>query len=93
MKKLLLTPYVSAIIILLVSGILSGKILGIKEPVFIVIAATAVIISINISSILFYLSLNLENKIAKILFSIVNLLVFLFIGLFAIETLGHALVK
>ena len=93
MKKLLLTPYVSAVIILLVSAILSGKILGIKEPVFIVIAATAVIISINISSILFYLSLNLENKIAKILFSIVNLLVFLFIGLFAIETLGHALVK
>lgn len=93
MKKLLLTPYLSAIIILLVSAILSGKILGIKEPVFIVLAATAVIISINISSILFYLSFNTESKIAKMLFSTVNLLIFLFIGLFAIETLGHALVK
>lgn len=93
MKKLLLTPYVSAIIILLVSAVLSGKIIGIKEPVLMVLAATAVIISINVSSILFYLSFNSESKIAKILFSIVNLLFFLFIGLFTIETLGHAMVK
>ena len=92
MKKLLLTPYVSAIIILLVSAVLSGKIMGIKEPVLMVLAATAVIISINVSSILFYLSFNSERKIAKILFSIVNLLFFLFIGLFTIETLGHAMV-
>ena len=93
MKKLLLKPYVSAIIILLVSTVLSGQILGIKAPFLMILAATAVIISINISSILFYLSLNIESKVGKVLFSIVNLLVFLFIGVFALETLGHAMIK
>jgi len=93
MKKLLLTPYVSAVIILLTSAVLSGKILGIKEPVLIVIAATAVIISINISSILFYLSFNSERKVGRVLFSILNLLVFLFVGVFAVEILGHSMIK
>ncbi len=93
MKKLLLTPYVSAVIILLVSAVLSGKILGIKEPVFMVLAATAVIISINISSILFYLSFNSERKVGRVLFSILNLLVFLFVGVFAVEILGHSMIK
>ncbi len=93
MKKLLLTPYVSAVIILLVSGVLSGRILSIKEPILMVLAATAVLITLNLSSILFYLSFNSKSKIAKVLFSIVNLLVFLFIGIFAVETLGHAMVK
>jgi len=93
MKKLLLAPYVSAILILLISAVFSGKIIGIKEPIFMVLAATAVIISINISSILFYLSFNAESKVVKVLFSIVNLLIFLFLGLFAIETIGHALIK
>lgn len=93
MKKVLLKSYVSAVIILLVSTVLSGQILGIKAPVFMILAATAVIISINISSILFYLSFNIESKVGKVLFSIVNLLVFLFIGVFALETLGHVMIK
>ncbi len=93
MKKIFLTPYVSAVIILLTSAVLSGKILGIKEPVFIVLAATAVIISINISSILFYLSFNSERKVGRVLFSILNLLVFLFVGVFAVEILGHSMIK
>ena len=93
MKKLFLAPYIAAILILLVSAVLSGGITGIKDPVFMVLAATTMLISFNVSSILFYLSLNSESKIVKTLFSIVNLLVFLFIGLFALETLGHVMVK
>ena len=94
MKKLLLKPYVSAVIILLVSAVLSGRILGSNiAPVFMVLAATAVIISINISSILFYLSFNSERKVGRVLFSILNLLVFLLVGVFAVEILGHSMIK
>jgi len=93
MKKLSIQPYLAAIIILLVAAMLAGKVYAIQQPVMMVLGATAILASFNIASILFYLSLNVQSKILRIIFSIINVLFFLFIGMFAVETLGHLMIK
>jgi hypothetical protein len=51
-----------------------------QDPVFMIIWFSIFIILINISSILFYKSLNVEKKYLKYLFSIVNILCYPIIG-------------
>ena len=51
-----------------------------EDPIFMIIWFSIFIILINISSILFYKSLNIEKKYLKYLFSIVNILCYPVIG-------------
>jgi len=92
MKKIFITPYISAILLIIISSLVSGKVTAIQNPFLMVTAAVSIIVAINIASILFYISFNSETKIVKTLFSIVNLLIFLFLSLFAVETVGHFMI-
>lgn len=65
--------YFSGMFIALLSTMISVNIIS-EDPVFMIIGYLIFIILINISSILFYKSLNTEKKYLKYIFSIVNIL-------------------
>ncbi len=79
MKKVLLKWYFLASILLLVSSFIARKFIIAHEPIGLIIIMFY-LININISSIMFYISFLSKRKIYKILFSIINSLIFIFVG-------------
>lgn len=89
MKKFHVKFFLFAISALFIASFVSAKMSGSASNTSLVIfSAGAVPIGISLSSILFYLSLNIKSKIFKAFFSLVNVLVFLFITFFILDELG-----